>query len=137
MSSAAILMEQMAIYFAALPCPPLPVMAARDKDGRIVPSNSHDLLARCMLEAMRCDNKAMNEKRKAFQVRHSHSLCHSLALPLISVVLTWRKQIEATKRLLDAFSSSPEPGPERVYYLCQQFTADYISAFAAQPQVFL
>ena len=86
MSSAAILMEQMAIYFAALPCPPLPVMAARDKDGRIVPSNSHDLLARCMLEAMRCDNKAMNEKRKAFQVCNSLSFRHPVCIAISKVV---------------------------------------------------
>lgn len=103
------LMEQMAIYFAALPCPPLPVLAARGDDGHLEPCNSHDLLASFMLRAMMLDSKELNERRKMFQ-------------------------IDSTKRLLTAFMANPEPGPERVYYLCQQFTADYISAFSTQPQ---
>ena len=31
-------------------------------------------------------------------------------------------------------AAKPELGPERIYYLFQQFTADYICAFAAQPR---
>ena len=107
--SAAPLMEQMAIYFAGLPCPPLPVMSAWGEDGRVAPCNSHDILALNLYQAMKCDNRELNEKRKAFQ-------------------------IDATRRLITAFAATPEPGPERVYYLCQQFTADYICAFAAQPR---
>ena len=111
MGSAA-LMEQMAMYFAALPCPPLPIMACRENaagEDRLDAHNSHDLLAEFLLHAMHLDNKQLNEKRKLFQQN-------------------------VTRRLLDALNAQPEPGPERSYYLFQQFTADYIQAFAGQPQ---
>ena len=38
------------------------------------------------------------------------------------------------RRFLDALDATPPPGPERVYFLFQQFTADYISSFGAQQQ---
>ena len=68
MESRVALMEQIAMYFAALPCPPMPILAARDSDGRLEPTNSHDLLAALLIQAMHVNNKELNEKRKKFQV---------------------------------------------------------------------
>ena len=69
MESRVALMEQIAMYFAALPCPPMPILAARESDGRLEPTNSHDLLAALLIQAMHVNNKELNEKRKKFQVR--------------------------------------------------------------------
>ena len=108
------LLEQVAMYFASLPCPPLPIMAVREcasAEDDDVPTicSSHDLLAQMLLHAMYKGNKALNEKRKTFQ-------------------------IDVTRRLIDALNAKPAPGPERTYFLFQQYTADYIAAFANQPR---
>ena len=109
------LLEQIAMYFASLPCPPLPIMAVRESSseaddadgGKPVACSSHDLLAEMLLHAMFKGNKALNAKRKEFQ-------------------------IDVTRRLLEALQAKPQPGPERTYFLFQQYTADYIAAFANQ-----
>ena len=110
------LFEQVAMYFASLPCPPLPVLAVRDcpdtddeLNGAPVICSSHDLLAEMLLHAMYKDNQLLNAKRKVFQV-------------------------DVTRRLMDAIRAKPPPGPERTYFLLQQYTADYISSFAMQPR---
>ena len=110
------LLEQVAMYFASLPCPPLPVYALRehaqhcdDDDEAETPiiCSSHDILAQMMLHAMHKNDQASNAKRKTFQ-------------------------IDVTRRLLEALNVTPPPGPERTYFLFQQYTADYISAFSMQ-----
>lgn len=115
MSNSQALAEQITAYFATLPCPPLPILATKPpgeaEDAPAVPrvASSHDLLAQMLLLAMQQNNKELNERRKGFQQ-------------------------DATHRLVEALNAKPEPCAERIYYLFQCFTADYISSFAAQPQ---
>lgn len=102
-----ILMEQIAMYMAALPCPPMPLMLS-DTDGPKY-CNSHDFIASMLLSAMALRDTALNEQRKM-------------------------KQVELTERLLSNLEKlCNEEGPikeEAAYTHFSEFTAGYICAFA-------
>jgi len=58
------LMEQLAMYAAALPCPPIPVQLPTQEE----PTTSHDLLVGLLIAAMTRSNRTLNEVRKATQM---------------------------------------------------------------------
>jgi hypothetical protein len=106
-----IVMEQVAMYMAALPCPPMPLMIAVDKedDDTKLPSycNSHDFIASLLLTAMANGNEKLNKERKA-------------------------KQIEMTDKLLTQMKNltKEEDAVQSAYTYFSEFTAGYICAFA-------
>ena len=59
------LLEQIAMYCAALPCPPLPVQLV---DEGII-TTSHDVLAGLLLLAITRNNQELNKQRKETQTR--------------------------------------------------------------------
>jgi hypothetical protein len=61
------LLEQIAMYCAALPCPPLPVQLV--EEGETVVTTSHDVLAGLLLLAVIRNNTELNEKRKVRQTQ--------------------------------------------------------------------
>ena len=56
------LLEQLAMYFVAWPCPPLPVLVS----GEL--TTSHDLLAGLLMLAMTRNNAGLNKERESRQV---------------------------------------------------------------------
>lgn len=104
-----ILMEQVAMYMAALPCPPMPLMLS-DSDGPQY-CNSHDFIASLLLNAMALGNVALNEERKRKQVELTNQLLSRLAL--------LSRIEEASKK------------EEAAYTHFSEFTAGYICAFAS------
>ena len=67
MANAGVMMEQIAMYFAGFPCPPLPVMVM-GTDDKLKACNSHDIIANMLYVVMKQNNKTLNEKRKKFQM---------------------------------------------------------------------
>ena len=105
-AQAVIVMEQVAMYMSALPCPPLPLVVTQElseDEERECYKNSHDLIATLLLGAMSQGNTAHNEERKA-------------------------KQIELTRTLLEKLKAA-EGCAERAYAACAEFTAGYVCAF--------
>lgn len=105
-----IVMEQVAMYMAALPCPPMPLMVTveqdEDSDKRQTYCNSHDFIASLLLTAMAHGNEKLNEERKT-------------------------KQIEMTDKLLKQMKELPKDNMvEKAYTHFSEFTAGYICAFA-------
>jgi len=62
------LMEQLALYFTSLPCPPLPVRV----NGMI--TTSHDMLAGLLIAAMTRGNRALDAERKQKQISITRKL---------------------------------------------------------------
>ena len=103
-------MEQVAMYMAALPCPPMPLMVlAPETDTpqrkQRAYCNSHDFIASLLLTAMAHGNTKLNEERKA-------------------------KQVELTEKLLKQMGSLKELDVDQAYAYFSEFTAGYICAFA-------
>lgn len=102
------IMEQVAMYMASLPCPPLPLIVNENNDN---PSerqycNSHDFIASLLLNAMACGNNNLNQERK-------------------------KKQIELTEGLLKNLGNLSVPiDVDKAYTHFSEFTAGYICAFA-------
>jgi hypothetical protein len=112
-----IIMEQVAMYMAALPCPPMPLLITGedyDEDGepKKTPKksycNSHDFIASLLLNAMVLGNQALNSQRKS-------------------------KQIELTDKLLKQMSTmkSGAKDVDKAYSYFSEFTAGYICALAS------
>jgi hypothetical protein len=102
----AVLMEQVSMYMAALPCPPLPLIVKQEiseDEDRECYKDSHDLIATLLLGAMGLGNQALNQQRQA-------------------------KQIEMTDKLLCSIKAAD--GDVGIAYtaFCE-FTAGYICAF--------
>lgn len=74
-------MEQVAMYMAALPCPPLPLIVrqslSEDEDKECY-KNSHDLIATLLLGAMGQGNEALNKQRKEKQLQLTETLLKKL-----------------------------------------------------------
>ena len=106
-------LEQIAMYMTALPCPPLPIRVNdKDDDQKQQYGSSHDTLARLLLAAMRRGRCDLNEMRRKEQTR--------VTLALV--------------RALDAEPPPKTPEDERRFQAralqaYQRFTADYIAAF--------
>jgi hypothetical protein len=108
-------LEQIAMYMVALPCPPLPVLVNVEKyngfdeeemkhingQNEIVCS-SHDLLAGLIICAMHRNNAKLNDIRKQIQ-------------------------IDITKEFIDALTNTDDM--QSMYSACQKFTADYVQSF--------
>jgi len=119
MESPAIL-EQIAMYMVALPCPPLPIKVNVDNysgfdeeedipnEKKEVICSSHDLLAGLIICAMHRNNISLNQIRKA-------------------------KQIEITKKfiqgLIEKFHVEEDVDVDSFYNMCGTFTADYLESF--------
>jgi hypothetical protein len=102
----AVIMEQVAMYMAALPCPPLPLIvkqAISEDEDKECYKNSHDLIATLLLGAMSQGNVALNKQRR-------------------------EKQQQLTETLLKKLHAS-EGQVDRVYNACSEFTAGYVCAF--------
>ena len=113
-------LEQIAMYMTALPCPPLPLRVCKitgakaddDEDEKYYYGSSHDNLARLLLAAMRRGRCDLNEERRL-------------------------KQTEVTLALVRTLDKEPQPQTpddarrfqERALTAYQRFTADYIAAF--------
>ena len=97
------LMEQVAMYMAALPCPPMPLVVDQEEEDRKY-TNSHDLIAYLLLLAMSQRNQRLNEERKV-------------------------KQKELTEKLLGQLQGKDLQWQE-AYCAFSEFTAGYICAFA-------
>ena len=112
---AVIIMEQVAMYMAALPCPPMPLLVKQEieDEDEDYPSecykNSHDLIASLLLIAMHHGDTQLNEHRKA-------------------------KQTELTKKLLSTLQNLPteneQDAVQIAYTAFSEFTSGYICAFA-------
>ena len=102
-----VIMEQVAMYMASLPCPPLPLIVNHDEDdSKRKYCNSHDFIASLLLTAMANGNNNLNEGRK-------------------------KKQIELTETLLTKLGSLEVPiDVDKAYTHFSEFTAGYICAFA-------
>jgi hypothetical protein len=114
------ILEQIAMYMVALPCPPLPVKVNIDNysgfnteddkpdDEQLVICSSHDLLAGLIICAMHRNNARLNQTRKL-------------------------RQIEITKTfikdLIGKFQKREVVDAETFYSLCGTFTADYLQSF--------
>lgn len=96
--------HQLAMYFAALPCPPLPLLAFKesDKSQKQKGHCSYDLIAHYLMLAMCADDRQRNKLRK-------------------------RRQEQCVARLLSALDKTEDVDAAYTHY--QRFTADYISAF--------
>jgi hypothetical protein len=110
----AIIMEQVAMYMSALPCPPMPLVVRQEIDedeDRECYKNSHDLIATLLIGVM-----------------SSHS--HETNLQKLDTLNKQRKekQIQLTETLLNKLQIS-EGNPEKIYAACQEFTAGYVCAF--------
>ena len=103
----AVLMEQVAMYMAALPCPPLPLIVHQEMEDDLPKEcykNSHDLIASLLILAMQCGDAKLNEKRR-------------------------EKQTELTNKLLQKLKNCNN-NTNLAYEACSEFTAGYICAFA-------
>ena len=119
MESPAIL-EQIAMYMVALPCPPIPIKVnvenysgfddEEDKpdEKKEVICSSHDLLAGLIICAMHRNNVVLNQTRKL-------------------------KQIQITKQfiqaLIEKFHEQDDVDVDTFYKMCGTFTADYLQSF--------
>ena len=114
-SKQAIIMEQVAMYMAALPCPPMPLMVSDvvlcepvdkgEKKSEAKYCNSHDFIASMLLNAMFLGDIKLNEQRKI-------------------------KQVELTDKLLRQMATDESVSVEKAYNHFSEFTAGYICAFA-------
>ncbi len=98
-----IIMEQVAMYMASLPCPPMPLMLS-EGEGEKKYANSHDLIASLLLIAMAHGDLNLNNQRKA-------------------------RQMELTEKLLKQMSD-PNINVDKAYSYFSEFTAGYICALA-------
>jgi hypothetical protein len=101
MATPAAVMEQVAMYMASLPCPPLPLVVS---DGERRYCNSHDFIASLLITAMVHGNAKLNKARK-------------------------KKQLELTEKLLREMRACGGD-VVRAYGHFSEFTAGYICAFA-------
>jgi len=99
-----IVMEQVAMYMAALPCPPLPLVIQQQEGHEECYKNSHDLIANLLLVVMMHQDAKLNEMRKA-------------------------KQMDLTRQLLLNLRKAGE-NLDKAYTAFSEFTAGYICAFA-------
>lgn len=104
------IMEQIAMYLTALPCPPMPIIATVEskKEGNEIKTgvvSSHDILAGLLAVAMQLDDKDANLERMKKQLKLTDDLVTELEAPTTTV--------------------------ESAYNSCQRFTAEYITAFEA------
>jgi hypothetical protein len=101
-----VLMEQVAMYMAALPCPPMPLIVKQelsDDEEKQCYKNSHDLIATLLLGAMGNGDTVLNAQRK-------------------------EKQIELTEKLLQRIRAA-NGDAQSAYTAFSEFTAGYICAF--------
>ena len=99
-------MEQVAMYMAALPCPPLPLIVQQEiseDEDRQCYKNSHDLIATLLLGAMGMGNAVLNKQRQ-------------------------EKQMELTDKLLCNIQAA-QGDAAKAYTAFREFTAGYICAF--------
>jgi hypothetical protein len=94
------LLEQMAMYATALPCPPLPLRLS-SLDNHTV-QTSHDVLVGLVMAAMVRGNPQLNEERKQLQRRITQTL---------------------VERCLASKDAS------EMYAHCKTFTGEYLHAF--------
>jgi hypothetical protein len=102
----AVLMEQVSMYMAALPCPPLPLIVKQEiseDEEREVYKNSHDLIATLLLGAMGMGAQDLNQLRQ-------------------------KKQMDMTEKLLSSVRAAQGDIP-KAYTAFMEFTAGYICAF--------
>jgi hypothetical protein len=104
------IMEQIAIYMTALPCPPLPVIIIIAGEKRKI-TTSHEILAGLLKIAMIRDDPKLNEIRR-------------------------KKQLDITDRIIteleligEQFRGSSSGAAAAAYKVCEKFTAEYILAF--------
>lgn len=110
-------MEQVAMYMAALPCPPLPLIvkqAISEDEDKECYKNSHDLIATLLLGAMSQGNCTLNEKRKEKQLQLTNTLLQKL---------------QAVASAKESGSSSSSSCLDQAYTACSEFTAGYVCAF--------
>lgn len=124
-----VIMEQIAMYMVALPCPPLPVLVNTERyhgfneedkeemnENNEVMCSSHDLLAGLLICAMQRDNKKSNEIRKEKQIK----LTQDLISKVISVFKQWNEnESEVDKKAM----------VNHLFNVFQEFTTQYLYSF--------
>ena len=107
-SNEVVIMEQIALYLTALPCPPIPVkvtLTLKNNEHKQGICTSHDLLAGMLIAAMDKNDKNMNENRKT-------------------------KQLGITERFITSMEKlNQQASEDEIYKICQIFTAEYLDAF--------
>jgi hypothetical protein len=120
------IMEQIAMYMTALPCPPLPVSVAwvqKGEPNRMVFASSHDVLAGLLVSAMRRDNAALNKLRQAKQLAITDQFITTL-----EKCVTIDCGCDACPGTVVG-SCGIKPDHVAAYDACKRFTAEYILAF--------
>lgn len=110
-------MEQIAIYMTALPCPPLPIIIIVAGGQRKI-TTSHDVLAGLLYAAMHRSSPALNEQRRKKQLDITDRIISELE------VIGARLRSDDNNNTAATTTSS-----EAAYEACQKFTAEYILAF--------
>ena len=113
-------MEQIAMYMTALPCPPLPVnvtMTTAEGETKRIGTSSHDLLAGLLVGAMSRANVERNKLRHKKQIEITDRLITALELA------------SSASAASSASSASAAAVAEAAYDACRRFTAEYILAF--------
>jgi len=110
----AVIMEQVAMYMSALPCPPMPLVVRQEIDeeeDKECYKNSHDLIATLLIGTMsQAKYNTSEEKMDTLNKQRKE------------------KQIHLTETLLSKLEKS-DGNAEKVYAACQEFTAGYVCAF--------
>ena len=114
------ILEQIAMYVTALPCPPLPMLIG----GRY--ASSHDLIAVLLLAAMDRNRPDLNLIRKEKQIAVTKSLIHALEESLLGFSNNNNNNKENEKKRSSSACSTKRTN---VYEVYQRFVADYIRAF--------
>lgn len=122
-----VIMEQVAMYMVALPCPPLPVLVSSasfkgnkekeeddDNDEEVekwMVCSSHDLLAGLLICAMQRNDQTQNETRKKKQIELTQTFIDSILGKSVG-------KLSVDDNIVDA-----------MYTMCQSFTGEYIFSF--------
>lgn len=132
------LMEQVAMYMVALPCPPLPVkvnvenFCEKNDENESVEikesvCSSHDLLAGVLICAMQRKNANMNNERKIEQIQITETLIETI-LTIYSSKVHQKGSILSVKEEFDKIDNKKEC-MELLFDAFKKFTAEYLLSF--------
>jgi len=129
-----VIMEQIAMFMVALPCPPIPVLVNASKmakqlsnqpinndddddeeNNHRITVSSHDLIAGLLISAMQRNNRHRNEERKQIQTVLTENFINKI------------KDLGVKQDIKDTHTANLIV--EAFYQACMEFTADYIYSF--------
>ena len=125
-------LEQIAMYMTALPCPPLPVkvtLTTAEGETKRIGTSSHDLLAGLIVGAMSRANMERNKLRQKKQIELTDRLITALELASAASATSAASSASATSAASAASAASVASVASVAYDACKRFTAEYILAF--------